>query len=315
MFQIRLMQVQIIILLILLPILVDGLPDLIFRLDDIQCDYLMELQFAIIELFVMNQIPLVVGVITGPGDCYAPQLKALYDQANGRLEIASHSVTHTPMIDLTLEDQIYQVNASKIALETIFGKGTIRTFIPPFDSWNYNTATACTTCGYDIFSPECSSADVGHTVPDCVCTTNMYTNVPAFFPKIDGLTHIPIGSSVTSLYGGGPLIPINQLFNGTLDDCYSGICSVNSQIVAMIPYLEKDEEERSFSAIMMHPVDFTTVTQEEMESYLLSIFDYVIPRYNLVTFQELAGTSRPYVDGIRPPPNGTNCPLSYQKRR
>jgi len=83
----------------------------------------------------------------------------------------------------------------------------------------------------------------------------------------------------------------------------------------MIPYLEKDEEERSFSAIMMHPVDFTTVTQEEMESYLLSIFDYVIPRYNLVTFQELDGTSRPYVDGIRPPPNGTNCPLSYQKRR
>jgi peptidoglycan/xylan/chitin deacetylase (PgdA/CDA1 family) len=277
---------------------------LIFRLDDLQCGWLTDLGLTIISIFMDNKIPLVVGIITlDDVSCFTDVLPQMYDDSDGLLEIASHSQTHPQMVSLTLAQQLVEVNESKIAIESFLGQGTVRTFIPPFNGWNYDTITAVVQSGYDIFSPECTGGDVGHTEPDNVCTSNMYENRPAFFPRIDGVTHVPIGAAISNFNNEQQLLTASEIFYGTLDDCYAGSCSVELQVGAMAP-LTNGDPDQNWSSIMMHPDCFPENSDRTyLENYFAPIFDIAV-QFKLKTFTQLAGAvgSRPLVKGIRTPP-------------
>jgi len=274
---------------------------LIFRLDDLQCGWLTELGLSIITVFLNNKIPIVVGIVTlDDVSCFAAELKAMYESSNGLLEIASHSKTHPQMIYMPLDQQLIEANESKVAIESFLGPGTVRTFIPPFNSWNYNTTTAAVESGYDIFSPECTGADVDHP-PDDVCTSNMYANRPTFFLRIDGLTHVPIGASISNFSDDQQLLSVEQLFNGTMEDCYAGNCSVELQVTAMAPLTDDPE---FWASIMMHPDCFPEGSDMAyLENYFAPIFE-AAAQFKLMTYTQLAGPvgSRPFVTGIRPAP-------------
>jgi len=275
---------------------------LIFRLDDLQCDYFTELGLTIINIFLDNKIPIVVGIITeNDVSCFADELKSLYASSNGLLEIASHSKTHPQMTEMTLAQQLVEANESKIAIESFLGPGTVRTFIPPANNWNYDTITAVIESGYDIFSPECTGADVDHK-PDNVCTSNMYANRPTFFPRIDGVTHVPIGAYISNFSNAQQLLSVDQLFNGAnMDDCYGGNCSVSQQVTAMAPLTEGDPNQ-FWSSIMMEPDCFPEdASSAYLENYFAPIFE-AAAQFKLMTYTQLAGPvgSRPIVTGIRP---------------
>jgi len=291
--------------LLLCWVLVTMSQTLVFRLDDIQCDWLTNISFEIVNIFMTNNIPLTVGVITGTDiDCIAAPLKHLYQTYPQLLEIASHSVTHPQLINMTLQQQLVEINNSKVALESVIGAGNVRTFIPPFNSWNYDTITACTESGYDIISPECTAADLGNpSQTDYVCTSNMYLNRPAFFPQIDGLVHVPIGASISSFCDETQLLTLDQLFGGTLQDCYNCNCSVKLQMNSMYPLTFQGDPDQAWSAVMMHPDCFPeNSTSEALQNYFLPLFQRAV-QYKLKTIAQLVGPhgSRPAVNGTKPP--------------
>jgi peptidoglycan/xylan/chitin deacetylase (PgdA/CDA1 family) len=222
----------------------------------------MNASFNIIDIFAKYRVPLSVGVITGQGDCYQPGLLRRYNQSNGLLEIASHTVSHIPMTTLSYNQQLDEATLSKRTLENSFGQRTVRTFIPPENSWNYSTITAIRAAGYDIISPQCTVSQTTWPAVDYMCSSNMYRNRPIYFPRIDGIIHMPTGSSISS-FTSGQLISANQLFNGTNDDCTQrGICSVRTQLNAT---------NNQFSVVMMHPQDFPQENITSIESYLAPI--------------------------------------------
>jgi hypothetical protein len=274
---------------------------LVFRLDDLQCGYLTDTGLAIINIFLDHKIPIVAGIVTlDDVSCFADELRQLYDDSQGLLEIASHSKTNPQMINMTFDQQLVEVNESKVAIESFLGQGTVRTFIPPGNAWNYDTITAVVESGYDIFSPECTGGDIGHITQDDICTSNMYVNIPAFFPRIDGVTHIPIGASISSFYDDQILISVSQLFNGTLEDCYAGNCSVELQMSASAPLTDGP----LWSAIMMHPDCFPEDSDRTyLENYFAPIFE-AASQFEIKTFKQLTGPvgSRPLVKGIPTPP-------------
>jgi len=147
----------------------------------VQCGWEMSNSWTIIEHFQSKNVPLTAGVITGQGNCYYSQLLAYYRQGHGLLEIASHSVTHRYMPNLTYSEQLVEVKNSKNALEVLLGAGTIRTFFVPYNAWNYNTATALRNSGYDIVSAQCSASELIVPSFDYMCAANMYRNRPSFF--------------------------------------------------------------------------------------------------------------------------------------
>jgi len=272
-------------------------PSLVFRLDDLQCGWEMATSFIIIDVFAKYNIPLSVGVITGIGDCYQSDLLKRYKKANGTLEVASHSVTHTSMTSLSYDRQLAEVANSKIILETLLGNGSIRTFFPPYNDWNYITIQALRNAGYDIISPQCTAVQITWPSLDNLCTSNMYRNRPTFFPRIDGVTHIPTGASEAN-FATGQLLTINQLFYAPKSDCLeNSVCSIQSQVNGMANLTNKTSDSDSWSVIMMHPQDFPD-NPTEIEQYFTSIFSIAKKNYRLLTFSQLAGSHRPNVTGI-----------------
>jgi len=275
-----------------------SIPSIVFRLDDIQCGWNMNTSFMIMDAFFKFNVPLSVGVITGFGDCYQPGLLQRFNQANGNLEVASHSVHHVPMTGFNYSDQLFEVANSKATLEAFLGSGTVRTFIPPTNVFNYDTISVLQGSGYDIISPQCTVAQLFYPYLDYMCTPNMYSNRPSFFPRINGVIHMPTGASIANFGNNvSVLLTTDQLLSGTNNDCTdNGLCSIQSQINAMANLT--DTTDASWSVIMMHPQDFPE-DANFIESFFSAIFTKVKPSYRLVTFSQLAGPkgSRPSVVG------------------
>jgi len=280
-----------------------SIPSLIFRLDDLQCGWQMNTTWMILDVFAKYKIPISVGVITGFGDCYQQDLLKRFIETNGNgtsgstqlLEIASHSVHHSPMTNYGYDGQLLEAIDSKRTLETLLGVGTIRTFIPPTNVWNYDTIRAIQIAGYDIISPQCTISQLNHPYLDNMCTVNMYNNNnrrPLFFPSIDGIVHVPTGASQAN-FGNGQLITKDQLFYASDTDCLTNsICSIQSQVNGMSKYTDGE----SWSVIMMHPQEFPeNITF--IENYFIPIFTTAKANYRLVTFSQLVGPigSRPNV--------------------
>jgi len=272
-----------------------SLPPLIFRLDDLQCSWEMNTSYMIIDVFFKYNVPISVGVITGHGDCYKPDLLKRFTQSNGDLEVCSHTVDHIPMTTFNYSEQLFQAANSKAELEALLGNGTVRTFIPPTNVWNFDTISVLQESGYDIISGQCTAAQLFWPGFDYMCTPNMYQVRPSFFARINGIIHMPTGASEANFADLGQLLTMNQLFYGTNSDCYQNSnCSVQSQLNGMANLT--DANDGPWSVIMMHPQDFPQ-DANFIESYFSAVFAIAKKNYRLVTFSQLAGPkgSRPYV--------------------
>jgi len=274
---------------------------LVFRLDDVQCWWMEENSFDIIQLFMNYKIPLSIGIITVGGvDCFLNNIPKWYYSGEGLLDVDSHSVTHADMTRMTINEQTSEACDSKRAIESFLGNGTVRTFFPPFNKWNYDTVTALVNCGYDLFSCECTGVDVWQTGGE-VCTVSMYYNRPSFFYSIDGLTHIPIGASIAPFGGYDTLLSLDQIFNGTLEDCYEGNCSIGLQMSAMPLFTTNGDPDQIWAALMMHPFDFPeNWGYRNLENWFVPLFQRAVASgYQIKNFTGFAGPkgSRPFVVG------------------
>jgi len=286
-------------LLALISFFVGGaisVPSIVFRLDDLQCSWEMNNSFTIMDIFWKYNIPLSVGVITGFGDCYKPGLLQRFIRANGNLEVASHTVHHEPMTGFNKSSQLFEVQNSKAELEALLGNGTVRTFIPQTNVWNYVTISVLQEAGYDIVSGQCTIAQIEWPSIDYMCSANMYPVRPAFFPAIDGVIHMPTGASIASYLNLSQLLTTDQLVSGPNTLCWNdNMCSIQTQLNAVANLT--DPNDASWSVIMMHPQDFSD-DAASIESFFAAIFAAIQPNYRFVTFSQLAGPrgSRPFVN-------------------
>jgi len=258
-------------------------PRLAFRLDDIQCWWMEANAESIIRAFIRNNVPITVGIITGPTldyDCYVSWLKPLFDSTT-LIELASHSVTHSPLSTLNYEQQLYEVDFSKKKIDTLF-RTKINLFIPPYNDWNYDTAKAVLAAGYTTFSPQCTIGQIPKT-PGDMCTTNMYPEIrPSFFPELYGLIHIPVGCSTTAMDASGGALPPATVVNGATTRCFNeGICSIKSQIEGMPPVT--DPKIGTFAIVMMHPSDFPENNDAYIQNYFNDLLSQVKPLYDIRT--------------------------------
>jgi len=127
----------------------------------------------------------------------------------------------------------------------------------------------------------------------------MYYNRPTFFYSIDGLTHIPIGASIAPAGGWNTLLTLDQIFNGTLTDCWAGNCSIGLQMSYMPSHTTPGDPDQTWAALMMHPFDFPEAWgYNNLENWFLPLFRRAAS-YQIKNFTGLAGSkgSRPFVVG------------------
>jgi len=287
-------------LLSLLPATL-GLTPVAFRLDDIQCGWMEANSQTIIKAFIRHQIPLTVGVITGPGECYSTWLRAfLNSTTNAQLELASHSVTHVHTATLTYAQQVLELRDSRAQLVNLFSDlRTVTTFLAPYNNWNFDTVTAAAAYNYTIISGQCTAAQLLAGGQDDACTSNMYPTVSRpFFQSINGITHVDAGAS-TSTFDTGILLSAQDFLSGSTQQCITTAanCSVTSQISDMAGVTDVNIGE--WSCVMMHPQDWADGATDSINAY----FDYVLPAmkssYEFYTVEQMTHIGQGGVNGYK----------------
>ena len=126
-----------------------------FRLDDIQSNWLNEVQIGIMETFRQSQNPLTIGVISRGIDNDEKITNYIKSRLNStpELEVANHSWNNTPYSDLTYQEQKEMLEKSHEILKQTFSI-TPKVFIPPQNAFDSNTIQVLKTKGYTHFSSE-----------------------------------------------------------------------------------------------------------------------------------------------------------------
>jgi hypothetical protein len=135
---------------------------LIFRYDDflLRKDSLNE---KLVDLFILNKVPIVLGVI--PADeneqlvlekdyAYLPVLKNA--EKEGGIEIALHGLNHSKLGagefgDVEYKEQYRRLSLGKHYLDSIFNQNTV-TFIPPWNVYDSNTLSVLQKLNFNTIS-------------------------------------------------------------------------------------------------------------------------------------------------------------------
>ena len=126
-----------------------------FRMDDVQDTFLKTEQLTILNLFLDEEIPLTIGVITGYfGDDFelVNALKESYDA--GLLEFAVHGFGNENLTQLNYDEQKNLISNGLNALRAVFEDLELVTFIPPMQEFNQDTILACIEYGLKILSSD-----------------------------------------------------------------------------------------------------------------------------------------------------------------
>lgn len=142
---------------------------IIFRCDDYRTDggLIERVEHDLVVLFAKYHVPLVLGVIPEKLETRPDKIDFLKPYvAAGIVEIAQHGWEHKPNPELlakeqiksefanrTYEDQFERIAQGKCLLETNFQR-PVRTFIPPWDSYDLTTIRVCAELGFSVLSAD-----------------------------------------------------------------------------------------------------------------------------------------------------------------
>lgn len=127
-------------------------------MDDIQDYYLTTPSKAILDMFKEFNFPITVGIIGNKFGADASIVNYFYNNLvylpSWELEIASHGFNHEDFSTMTLAQQVTAMNGSINLIRTVLPISPIKTFIPPFNSFNQDTITASKQTGFTYFSAQ-----------------------------------------------------------------------------------------------------------------------------------------------------------------
>lgn len=135
---------------------------LIFRYDDfiLRKDSLNE---KLVDLFIQNNVPLVLGVIPADDDeqlilakDYVYLLVLKNAEKKGKVEIAMHGLNHNKLANgefggVDYKEQYRRINKGKHYLDSVFAQQTT-TFIPPWNAYDSNTLKVLQKLNFNTIS-------------------------------------------------------------------------------------------------------------------------------------------------------------------
>lgn len=122
----------------------DSRPLVVFRMDDIQDNWLENIQQTVINVFQSRGLPLTIGII---GNYFGRSnlknfVKGALQNKNFPLEIANHGYNHEDFTQFSLTQQktlLQQAKSQTISALSPF-ISNIKSFIPPFNKFNADTS-------------------------------------------------------------------------------------------------------------------------------------------------------------------------------
>ena len=194
-----------------------------FRFDDVQNNWLNNVQIKIINTFNDREVPLTLGVIGKNFGTDKNLSKSIKAMINEEFEIANHGWEHEDFSKYTKEEQSNLLNLSNKAIQESLGiLPTV--FIPPMNSFNNETLSAMEENGLKYFSTELDESDVIYKIGH------------------HSIYHFPEGATT------GELNKNSMIFEGLSNqETFAGI-------VASL-------ENNGFAVVTLHPQEFSIIEE------------------------------------------------------
>jgi hypothetical protein len=129
----------------------------VFRLDDIQDYWLNTVQTTIMDTFRNRSLPLTIGVIAnyfGTDSVVVNNINKGLNDTKWSLEVADHGWNHEDFTTLAYAQQLSLLQQASLKIKSVLPNATLKSFIPPYNTFNNNTITALKTAGYSYMSSE-----------------------------------------------------------------------------------------------------------------------------------------------------------------
>ena len=194
-----------------------------FRLDDVQNNWLNDVQIAVMDVFRETQNPLTIGVIAKGIDS-DEKIQSYIDsrlKSKPELEIANHSYDHTPFANFSFEQQNEMLKKSNDKINEVFSISP-KVVIPPEHSYDDSTINVLKFNKYTHYSSEFDFS------------------IPPFPLKGEQIYHFPGGAET------GHLNKQLRLFEGLSSE--ETMKEINSSM-----------SKFGFAVVIMHPQEFSVV--------------------------------------------------------
>ena len=135
-----------------------------FRFDDIQKDWLLDVQLEVLETLRENNIPVTIGVIGNEFEgAVVDHVKQLISEETSNIEIANHGWKHEDftLLDINIQSQLMKNTNKKIFDAT--GQSP-KVFIPPFNQANTDTLNAMKQNNFTHYSSSALYSEPPYTL-------------------------------------------------------------------------------------------------------------------------------------------------------
>lgn len=250
----------------------------VFRLDDIQNNWLRDVQLATMNTFITNDTKVTPGLIMNfYGSDSAIVNKVQQGKNAGLFELALHGWNHVDYAQLSLADQQSTLAQANAKLATLHGS-TSNIFIAPDNSVNQNTLTAMKNDNLTILSSDLV-ADSGF--------------LPPTYPPADSST-------------GVKSLPMTVDFV----DRHFAAGSNGKTVARLTSDINTSINARGWAVVMLHPQDFATYSggtaQNVVNATQITTLKNLIAQLKsdgktITSFNGLAT----YLGSLPPPPDTT----------
>jgi hypothetical protein len=130
----------------------------VFRLDDIQDYWLSNVQKTLISTFHDQKLPLTIGIIAnefGSDKNLVSYINSSLYDTTWEFEVADHGWNHEDFTTFTYAKQLTLLQNATAKIKKVLPAVTnIKSFIPPYNTWNQNTVTALAAVGISYMSSQ-----------------------------------------------------------------------------------------------------------------------------------------------------------------
>lgn len=197
----------------------------VFRLDDVNSNYLPTVQVDILNEFISKNQSLSLGLIMHRVDPASPVTKKVEEgKQQGLFELDLHGWDHVDYSQLGPEEQLGTLKQANSKLHTIFGQYS-QVFIPPYNKFDGDTIGILKPVGIRIFSADTSSDKTTYFVQngkEAVQTSSLY--------------HLPAMATFKSDNGNGTWIKV--------------------PLSTILTQIDNDVARYGYSVVLLHPQNF-----------------------------------------------------------
>ena len=255
----------------------------IFRLDDIQDEWMNSVQVALMDYFIEKNEKLNVGAImniVGNDSSVVDKVRA--GLSSGTFELASHAWDHVDYKTLTLQEQRATLQRANQKMVALWGTSAV-VFIPPYNSYNEDTLAALEALDMKIISAEFDEELLSVYDPDDPDSPNnkVYKAMPGSdISDSHGVYHLP---QVVGFYTYDSEPPTKTSMNTMTSSIDEAISSYGYAVVTLHP------EDFAIKDSNQNPTN--QVSSSELADLDALIDDIRAKGYTIKTYSEVAGIS------------------------